>query len=76
MNTPEQIEAAYSKFREFVIADVVPVSAENTDGSAIDPHGEYDWYSLSLGFFLAQGLSIENSAELATRARYKDEYWR
>lgn len=34
-----------------------------------------DWFSLSIGFFLAKGLNIKKAYELSLDARYKHEYW-
>jgi len=36
----------------------------------IDPDNEQDWYSLTLGWALAKGLSIEQSHKFATHIRY------
>lgn len=43
--------------------------------SDIDPAGEQDWYSMSLGFFVACGLSIEEATRCADEVRYVHEYW-
>lgn len=39
-------------------------------GTEIDPDDEQDWYSLTLGWALAKGLSIEQSHKFATHIRY------
>ena len=44
-------------------------------GSTIDPGGELDWYALSIGFFLACGLNMDDAGRLACWARYSKEYW-
>jgi hypothetical protein len=36
---------------------------------------EIDWYSLSIGWFLAKGASVQDAADLAREARYKHQYW-
>lgn len=36
---------------------------------------ELDWYSLSIGFFTALGLSKEIVTDLALDARYTHGYW-
>ena len=41
----------------------------------IDPDEERDWYALSLGYFLAKGLNIEDATDLALIVRYDLEYW-
>jgi len=41
----------------------------------IDPGDEYDWYDLSVGYFLAKGLTIADATNLAVEARYQQHYW-
>lgn len=41
----------------------------------IDPEEDEDWSSLSLGYFLAKGLSIEEAQNLACEVRYTHHYW-
>ena len=43
--------------------------------SKLDPSGEQDWYSLSLGFFKAMGASNSTAHDLALIARYTHKYW-
>jgi hypothetical protein len=43
--------------------------------TTIDPGEEFDWYALSLGFFLACGLSSDASYRLSSWARYDQAYW-
>jgi hypothetical protein len=38
-------------------------------------HDELDWFSLSVGFFLANGASIGEALGLAITARYNYQYW-
>lgn len=42
---------------------------------AIDPDSERDWYDLSIGYFLAKGLSIDQVTDLALIVRYDLQYW-
>lgn len=41
----------------------------------IDPDNEEDWYSLSIGYFLAKGLSVKESRITASKVRYTFHYW-
>lgn len=41
----------------------------------IDPNEEYDWYSLSLGFFLALGANVEDASKWCIEVRYDHRYW-
>jgi len=41
----------------------------------IDPDDEIDWRDLSMGFFLACGLTIEQANVLASDVRYNEHYW-
>lgn len=41
----------------------------------LDPDNELDWYSLSIGFFIAHRLSMKYAHELAIEAKYKHQYW-
>jgi len=41
----------------------------------IDHGDEFEWYDLSIGFFIACGLSIDSAAQMALHARYDLHYW-
>ena len=41
----------------------------------IDPTSELDWYSLSIGFFMALGLDSARAGDYANEARYTYGYW-
>lgn len=41
----------------------------------VDPNDERDWYDLSIGFFLALGVSIADTHTLAGIVRYQLLYW-
>jgi len=41
----------------------------------VDPQGEQDWYSLSLGWALAQGLDPDEAHEFAQYVRYDKNHW-
>lgn len=41
----------------------------------VDPEEELDWFALSLGFFLAAGLNIDDAHRLSIWARYDAQYW-
>jgi hypothetical protein len=44
--------------------------------AAKDPElDELDWYDMSVGFFLALGLSVEDAYDVATKCRYTHKYW-
>jgi hypothetical protein len=68
--TPKLAEA-YSRFRVWCVTDMVFPT-----GSKMDEGDTQDWFSLSLGFFAALGLSADEAHLLALRARYDDHYWR
>ena len=38
--------------------------------SEIDPSSEQDWFSITLGWAIAKGLSVEDAHEFATHLRY------
>ena len=42
---------------------------------AVDPGGEQDWFSLSLGWALAKGLSPEDAHRFSIYVRYEKHYW-
>ena len=56
---------AIDKFRE----EVCDKSDE------IDPDGNLDWYDMSIGFFLACGLSVDDATTAACWVRYEKLYW-
>jgi hypothetical protein len=41
----------------------------------IDPGQEQDWFSLSLGYFIAKGIEPKRAHTLAIHARYNLLYW-
>ena len=41
----------------------------------IDPGDEQDWFSLTLGFFLAKGVAAEEAHDLSRYVRYTLGYW-
>ena len=41
----------------------------------IDPEEGLDWFSVSVGYFLALGLSPSDAIDLAIHARYDKHYW-
>lgn len=41
----------------------------------IDPDDSLDWYSVSIGFFLARGVEIGMARALALKARHEHMYW-
>lgn len=43
--------------------------------SEVDPSEELDWYSLSLGFFIACGLTPDIATDMAIHVRYDLGYW-
>jgi hypothetical protein len=58
------------KFKAWCLADR---TKEGT--SKLDKEEEQDWYSLSLGFFAALGLTNAACYRLALHARYDLHYW-
>ena len=36
---------------------------------------DFEWYDMSVGFFLAKGASVEMAIDLACEARYTHHYW-
>lgn len=61
--TPVQLDAL-KKFKE--VCD---------KADEIDDVHEYDWFALSIGFFLAQGLSPDDAHLLAVIVRYDLQYF-
>lgn len=48
--------------------------SEVTDkASEIDPSSEQDWFSLTLGWALAKGLSVDDAHDFALHIRYNTE---
>jgi len=41
----------------------------------VDPDEEQDWFSLSLGFFLALGIDADRAYSLSTWVRYDQQYF-
>lgn len=44
-------------------------------GRAIDSSEDLDWFSLSIGFFIACGIKPARAYDLATHVRYDKQYW-
>lgn len=61
--TPQQV-AAVEKFKAFCLSSTLD-----------DKSDELDWYALSIGFFLALGLTEDEAFELALHVRYDKGYW-
>lgn len=60
----EQMQKAKDLFKKFCYENNQEEGLKNSD-----------WYDLSLGFFMALGLSFEDSEKLACDVRYKEHYW-
>lgn len=60
----EEMQKAKDLFKEFCL--------ECIDDERLK---EIDWYDMSLGFFIALGLPIEQAEELACHVRYDENYW-
>lgn len=45
------------------------------NSKAVDPDEERYWYDLSIGWFLAKGMTINQATDLALEARYTRQYW-
>ena len=45
------------------------------DNSKNEYLDEIHWYDLSIGFFMARGLSVSDSVILALFCRYTAQYW-
>lgn len=43
------------------------------EASTIDPSQEQDWYSITLGWAIAKGLSFEDAHEFARHIRYETD---
>lgn len=69
-STPEQIQA-FNDFKARILAD----HAETDEDKKIDAAESQDWFSLSLGYFLAKGLSVDEAHELSSYVRYDQKYW-
>lgn len=64
-------EFAFKRFRQFCIeSDSLPKDSE--DKETLD---DTDWKDMSLGFFIAMGVSIEDAYRLSTIVRYDYGYW-
>lgn len=60
--TPAQV-AAVEKFKALCVS------------GNVDRNEELDWYDMSIGFFLALGLTETEANEMAIYARYDEGYW-
>lgn len=61
-------------FKEFCDASINP--PEHWQHQIGDqPFEEYDFYALSLGFFIARGIEWPTAFSLATMSRYNFQYW-
>lgn len=63
--TDEKSVAAIRRFKEEI--------CDRSD--EIDPDELFDWYELSIGFFLACGLSMDLACEAACWVRYGVKYF-
>lgn len=54
-------------FRDEICARSNEVDPPEDDG--------LDWYSMSIGFFLAKGATVDQAYDLASKARYTYQYW-
>ena len=64
-------EFAFKRFRQFCIeSDSLPKDSE--DKETLD---DTNWKDMSLGFFIAMGVSIEDAYRLSTIVRYDYGYW-
>lgn len=66
------MKAAGLRFRDEVC---LPEWQAEDDESRIDASREQDWFSLSLGFFRACGLDVNQCHTVAIWARYDMQYW-
>jgi hypothetical protein len=67
----ERDKAILEDLKKVIDADRTP---EGTSRD-IDPGDEQDWFSLTLGFFLAKGLTAEEAHDLSRHVRYQLHYW-
>ena len=58
-------EEAKEKFRMFCVSE----------GAKEIVLEDCDWCDLSIGYFLALGMSIDEANDLALDVRYKEHYW-
>lgn len=73
-------QEAMDKFEAFcradqALRDAYDIESEDEATMPIDASEEQDWYSLSLGFFVAIGCSNAQAHKLACAARYDHQYW-
>ncbi len=74
---PETLKAVYDyakevkKFKKFC-KNFEALSLETKKELDED---EIDWYALSLGFFIALKVPVDQAIELALYSRYQMEYW-
>lgn len=74
----DKFEEAQRKFLEQEHIQNVMLDFKNQvckNLETIDPEYEHDWTSLSIGYFIAKGLTINEAKNLAPIARYKYHYW-
>jgi hypothetical protein len=66
MDTWTEMQAeALDKFRRFCQSD-----------NGLSHFDELDWYALSIGFFIACGITdADELSKLALHARYRENYW-
>lgn len=68
-DTKEQNRLKYADILESFKTDIC------ANAKTIDSEDEFDWYDLSIGYFLAKGLDIDAAVDLALIARYDEHYW-
>lgn len=71
-------EEAVAKFRDFCDTKAGGgnrLTVEERDYLGNDPFEESDFHDLSLGFFIALGVPLNDSFDLARITRYDFQYW-
>ncbi len=43
------------------------------DAVKLDPNNEYDWYSITLGWAIGKGLTLDDAENFATYIRYQTD---
>jgi hypothetical protein len=68
-----------TRYARYISEDAIPLrefKRKVCDNSKeVDSSNELEWYSLSIGFFLAMGLSVDQAYDYAIAARYDYKYW-
>lgn len=73
---PKDKEDTFNKYPDYMKAAITSFKQEAcSKAKELDPEKEQDWFSLSLGYFIAKGLTIDQAHDASLMSRYTFGYW-